>query len=155
MLLARYFAQRSYDYEAASTRLRALMEREGLPYDRGEKTYNSRLAQELAVWAVEKRGVEDIHGGLFRAYFVERKDVSDPRELIAVAASVGLDPEETEAVLTERRFRYRVDEDWALSRHLGVTGVPTFAIGGRGVVGAQPYEALEALAVEAGVPRRS
>ena len=27
----------------------------------------------------------------------------------------------------------------------GVTGVPTFVIGDRGVVGAQPYEALEQL----------
>jgi predicted DsbA family dithiol-disulfide isomerase len=27
----------------------------------------------------------------------------------------------------------------------GVTGVPTFVAGGQGVVGAQPYEALEQL----------
>ncbi|MGH8722840.1 MAG: DsbA family protein, partial [Burkholderiales bacterium] len=31
------------------------------------------------------------------------------------------------------------------SRAYGITGVPTFVAGGHGVVGAQPYEALEQL----------
>ena len=37
-----------------------------------------------------------------------------------------------------------------LSRQVGVTGVPTFVAGRYGVVGAQPYEALEALVRKAG-----
>jgi len=47
--------------------------------------------------------------------------------------------------LTERRMRAAVDADWARSRALGVTGVPTFVMGRKAVVGAQPYEALEQL----------
>ncbi len=43
-----------------------------------------------------------------------------------------------------------VDRDWARAAELGVTGVPTFLVGDRGVVGAQPYEALEQLVTEAG-----
>jgi predicted DsbA family dithiol-disulfide isomerase len=43
-----------------------------------------------------------------------------------------------------------VDEDWKLSRQIGVTGVPTFVAGRYGVVGAQPYEALEDLVRRAG-----
>jgi predicted DsbA family dithiol-disulfide isomerase len=39
--------------------------------------------------------------------------------------------------------------DRAKSREYGVTGVPTFVAGGYGVVGAQPYEALERLAKQA------
>ena len=35
-----------------------------------------------------------------------------------------------------------------------VTGVPTFVVGDRAVVGAQPYEALEKLVVEAGAELR-
>ncbi|HUG76363.1 MAG TPA: DsbA family protein, partial [Burkholderiales bacterium] len=38
------------------------------------------------------------------------------------------------------------------SRRYGVTGVPTFVIGKRGAVGAQPYEVLEQLVQEAGKP---
>jgi predicted DsbA family dithiol-disulfide isomerase len=48
-------------------------------------------------------------------------------------------------VLEKRTFKAAVDEDWKLSRQIGVTGVPTFVAGRRGVVGAQPYETLEEL----------
>jgi predicted DsbA family dithiol-disulfide isomerase len=48
-------------------------------------------------------------------------------------------------VLEERTFREAVDADWELSRRYGITGVPTFVAGRYGVVGAQPYEALEQL----------
>lgn len=155
LLLADYFANSSYDFEAASARLEALMKAEGLPYDRGDKTYNSRRAQELACWAVEAHGAEEIHDRLFRAYFAQRRDISDTQELVGIAEEAGLDPQQARGVLDERTFRHRVDDDWALSRRMGVTGVPTFAIGGQGVVGAQPYEVLESLAREAGVPPRS
>jgi predicted DsbA family dithiol-disulfide isomerase len=154
VLLADYFAGKGYDLEAADARLRELTEQEGLEYRRGERTYNSRAAQELAAWAEEVHGRGEIHDRLFRAYFVEQRDISDPDQLAAIAGEAGLDPVEARAVLEERRFRRRVDEDWQLSRRLGVTGVPTFAIGGRGVVGAQPFEALAELVRQAGVAAR-
>lgn len=72
-----------------------------------------------------------------------------------VAERAGLPAGEAREVVTERRFRDAVDFDWRRSRELGVTAVPTFVAGGRGVVGAQPYEVLERLVVEAGARRRS
>ena len=48
-------------------------------------------------------------------------------------------------MLEKRTYRAAVDADWKLSREYGITGVPTFVVGRRGVVGAQPYEALEQL----------
>jgi predicted DsbA family dithiol-disulfide isomerase len=48
-------------------------------------------------------------------------------------------------VLEKRTYQAAVDADWEKSRQYGVTGVPTFVAGGQGVVGAQPYEALEQL----------
>ena len=47
--------------------------------------------------------------------------------------------------LAEEADQQVIDEHWAKSREYGVTGVPTFVIGSLGVVGAQPYEALEDL----------
>src|SRR5262249_56030402 len=41
------------------------------------------------------------------------------------------------------------DDDWELPRRYGITGVPTFVIDRYGVVGAQPYEALEGLVQKA------
>ena len=52
-------------------------------------------------------------------------------------------------VLERRTFKTAVDDDWALSRRYGITGVPTFVAGRYGVVGAQPYEALEKLVEKA------
>ena len=48
-------------------------------------------------------------------------------------------------VIEKRTHKAAVDADWEKSRQYGVTGVPTYVFGDRGVVGAQPYEALEEL----------
>src|SRR5262249_21495382 len=86
-----------------------------------------------------------LHDALFRAYFVDAKDISRIDVLLEIAASVGLPMEAAREVLEKRTFKAAVDADWALSRQYGVTGVPTFVVGRPGVVGAQPYEMLERL----------
>lgn len=141
--LEELFAGRGMDLEAMYERMKGLMEEEGLEYGQRTHTYNSRLAQELALWADSQPGFEAIHMALYRAYFVDRKNVGDIDVLVDIAAGVGLDAEEARAVLTERRFSQAIDEHWHHSRGVGVTGVPTFVAGGYGVVGAQPYESLE------------
>jgi predicted DsbA family dithiol-disulfide isomerase len=108
-------------------------------------TYNSRLAQELGKWADTQPGGEAIHDALFRAYFVEALDISQPAVLLDIAERAGLSRDGAREVLEQRTFKAAIDEDWALSRQYGITGVPTFVAGRFGVVGAQPYEALEAL----------
>jgi predicted DsbA family dithiol-disulfide isomerase len=65
--------------------------------------------------------------------------------LLEIVEQVGLPREAAREVLEKRTFKEAVDADWALSREYGITGVPTFVAGRFGVVGAQPYEALEAL----------
>ena len=140
--LEELFRGRNVDMQAAQTRLQALMEAEGLPYRSRTHTYNSRLAQEVAKWAETKPGGEAVHDALFKAYFADGRNIGDSAVLVDVARSVGLPADEAAAALRERRYRTGVDADWAKSREYGVTGVPTFVAGGRGVVGAQPYEAL-------------
>lgn len=142
------------DIAAKHARMSKLMEAEGLAYAQRTHTYNSRLAQELGVWAETQPDGHKIHDALYKAYFVERRNVGDIEVLVDVATSVGLPADEARAVLEERRFKDAVDADWAKSRQYGVTGVPTFVAGGMGVVGAQPYEVLERLMDEAGGTRR-
>jgi predicted DsbA family dithiol-disulfide isomerase len=143
------------DVRAAQTRMMALMEAEGLPYGTRTRTYNSRLAQEVAKWAETKPGGEAIHDALFKAYFVDGRNIGDSAVLVDVARSVGLPADEAEDVLRERRYRAGVDADWGKSREYGVTGVPTFVSGGHGVVGAQPYEVLEQLLRQGNAPSRT
>jgi predicted DsbA family dithiol-disulfide isomerase len=121
------------------------MDAEGLPYGERTHTYNSRLAQELGKWADTQPGGETFHDAMFRAYFVEARDISQPAVLLEIAAQAGLPIEAAREVFEKRTFKEAVDRDWELSRRYGITGVPTFVMGDRGVVGAQPYEVLEQL----------
>ncbi len=148
--LEQLFAGRGMDLDAMYARMKGLMDEEGLPYGQRTHTYNSRLAQELGKWADSQPGGEAIHDALYRAYFVDAVNVGDIDTLLKIAGDVGLDVEAARTVLESRSFSDAVDEDWALSRQYGVTGVPTFVAGRQGVVGAQPYEALEQLLKEAG-----
>jgi predicted DsbA family dithiol-disulfide isomerase len=141
------------DIKAKNTRMKGLMEAEGLPYNERSHTYNSRLAQEIGLWAETQPSGSAIHDKFFEAYFVDRRNVGDVEVIIDVVKSVGLDEQEARAVLTERRFKSAVDADWEKSRNYGVTGVPTFVSNGRGLVGAQPYEALQQLVGDAGADR--
>lgn len=139
------FAGRDIDIEAMYSRMKKLMDEEGLAYGRRTHTYNSRLAQELGKWADTQPGGEAIHDALYKAYFVDGRNIADAEVLVDVAASVGLPVEDARQVLMNRTFSAAIDEDWQKSRDYGVTGVPTFVAGGYGVVGAQPYEVLERL----------
>jgi predicted DsbA family dithiol-disulfide isomerase len=140
--LAELFAGRNYDIDKRQAEMRARMAAEGLPYGNRTMTFNSRLAQELGKWADTQPGGEKIHDALFKAYFVDGKNIGDAGELVRIATSVGLDENSAREVIEKRTFKAAVDEDWAKSRAYGITGVPTFVAGGYGVVGAQPYEAL-------------
>ena len=153
--LLELFGNGPEDIKAKYTRMKGLMEAEGLPYSERSHTYNSRLAQEIGTWAETQSGGNSIHDKIFEAYFVDCRNVSDVEVLIDVVKSVGLDEQEARAVLAERRFKDAVDADWAKSRSYGVTGVPTFVCNGQGLVGAQPYETLQQLMAEVGAVRRN
>lgn len=148
--LADLFAGRNVDRKAMHAQMKARMDAEGLPYGERTMTYNSRLSQELGKWADTQPGGEAIHDALFRAYFVDARDISQPAVLLEIVKQVGLPVEAARDVLEKRTFKAAVDADWKLSRDYGITGVPTFVAGRYGVVGAQPYEALVQLVRKVG-----
>ena len=140
--------------EAQQAQMRGLMEQEGLPYGQRTHTYNSRLAQEIGAWADTQKGGEVMHDALYKAYFVETKNIGDPDVLLEIVEANGLSVEDARKVLEERTFKDVVDEDWQKSRQYGVTGVPAFVAAGHGVVGAQPYETIEKFLESVGATER-
>ena len=152
--LEQLFAGRGLDIPRMQADMAARMRAEGLEYGDRTMTCNSRRAQELACWAATQPVGEAIHLALFVAYFVEGVNLAVVDRLVDIAARVGLDPDAARRILEARQFRAAVSADWQRSRQLGVTGVPTYVAGGKGVVGAQPYEVLEQLVQEAGAQKR-
>jgi predicted DsbA family dithiol-disulfide isomerase len=129
------------------------MDSEGLPYNAERNmSYNSRLAQELSKWAESKGKGEEIHSALFRAYFVDVKNIGKVEPLVETAEAVGLPADEAADVLSSRRFRQAVDDDWRRCAAYGVNAVPTFLAGRYMMVGAHPYDSLEQLIQKAAEP---
>ncbi len=142
------------EMQARQAQMKGLMDQEGLPYGHRTHTYNSRLAQEIGAWADTQEGGEVMHDALYKAYFVDAKNIGEPDILLEIVEANGLSVEEARQVLEQRSFKDAVDEDWRKSHQYGVTGVPTFVASGHGVVGAQPNETLEKFLESVGVEKK-
>jgi predicted DsbA family dithiol-disulfide isomerase len=154
LTLEELFAGRSIDINKMMLRLKQVADELGLPLGERKKTYNSRLGQELAKWAESKGKGDSFHEAVFRAYFVDGKNIGRVDELVSLAKSVDLPEKEARSVLESRPFKEAVDDDWSRSRALGITGVPTFVVDHQAIVGAQPYEVLDEFLKTCGVKRR-
>ena len=153
LALQELYAGRGVDINQVLRRLKQVADELGLPLGERKRTYNSRRAQEMAKWAESKGKGDRFDEAVFRTYFVDGRNIGKVDELAAIAKTVGLSEKEARGVLESRTFREAVDADWERSRALGITGVPTFVIGQRGVVGFQSYEALERFLIDCGVKK--
>jgi predicted DsbA family dithiol-disulfide isomerase len=148
------FAGRRIDIPKMLKRLEQTAQSLGLPFGERRMSFNSRRAQEAAKWAESRGKADAFHNAVFRAYFVDGKNLHEIETLAAAAESVGLQAGELEEVIRNKTFKTAVDQDWLRPHHLGITAVPTFRLNGETLVGAQPYEQLAALLATQGVPSR-
>ena len=143
------------DLERMRRRLAQAAEKYGVPFQGAERLYNTRLAQELALWAAaERRGGEFLQA-VYRAYFVEGKNISSPAVLARTAGSVGLSEGRAAEILEMRTFSQAVDADWALSEGERVRVVPTLILDGDRLTGAQSHGALVEFLEKHGVGKRA
>jgi predicted DsbA family dithiol-disulfide isomerase len=142
------------DIPSAMARLKKVAKELDLPWGERKKTYNSRLAQELSKWAEAKGKGDEYHDAVFRAYFVDGKNIAKTDVLMGLVKVVGLPENEAREVLQMRTFKESVDSDWALVDKMGISSVPTFVLNHQTLVGAQPYEVLEQFLWENGVKRK-
>ena len=76
LTLERLFADYPVDIEKMMHQLKKTAAGLGLPFGNREKTYNSRLAQELGLWAETMNKGEEFHLAAFKAYFVDGKNIA-------------------------------------------------------------------------------
>ena len=130
------------DIDAMLSRLKGVAVELGLPFGERSHTYNSRRAQELGKWAEEEGQGEPFHQAVYRAYFVEGKNIARPEVLAELAAGLGLDAEQALQVLADGSYAAAVNVDWQRAGELGVTAVPTVVCKDRQLVGFQQYESF-------------
>lgn len=152
--LAELFRTQQPQIEAMIERLRLTAENLGLPFGERTRTYNSRLAQELGLWAEECKLGDQFHMGAFKAYFADGLNLAKEEVLTTLAGDIGLDTKKAVTVLKTRSYRDAVDRDWQRSRDLGIRAVPTFVMNTNQLVGAQPYQALVEMVEQQGVLKR-
>jgi predicted DsbA family dithiol-disulfide isomerase len=152
--LEELFAGRPVSIDQMKARLKQVADELGLPLGERERTYNSRLAQELGKWAESQGKGDEFHNAVFCAYFVDGKNIGKIDKLVELAESVNLPGKEAKEVLETRSFKEAVDMDWVRAHKMGVTAVPTFVVNQQAIVGAQPYEALKQLMKAGNVKKR-
>ncbi|WP_417208756.1 DsbA family oxidoreductase [Antarctobacter sp.] len=103
------------------------------------KTPNTVDAHRLIHWAGIEGRQTPVVSALFRAYFVEGRDIGDAEVLADVADDQGMDASLILRLLRSDEDRKEIVERDAAARGMGITSVPTFIVAGRHAVpGAQP-----------------
>ena len=140
--LERKFGGRSAEIYA---RISAVGAEVGIPFafDRVARQPNTLAAHSLIALAGDA-GLQDVLvEALFRAYFVDGRDLTANETLSAVACEAGLAKDRVDACVTSARVRERVRAEDAQARRIGMEGVPFFLFNRRRAVsGAQDPEVL-------------
>jgi predicted DsbA family dithiol-disulfide isomerase len=112
-------------------------------FDRIEIAANTLDAHRLVRWAGEAGKQDAVVEALFRANFLEGRNIGDHAVLADIAGTAGMDRAQVEARLASDQDRREVEAEIHSAQKIGVTGVPTYIIANRyGVVGAPPPETL-------------
>jgi predicted DsbA family dithiol-disulfide isomerase len=78
---------------------------------------------------------------IFKAHFIEFKNIDDIDTLVELGISIGLDADGIREVITSNEYREAVKYDIYEAQQLGVRGVPFFVFNNQfGISGAQPLE---------------
>ncbi len=120
----------------------------GFDFDRIARQPNTRNAHRLVAWAQQSGDAAALVEGLFRAFFVEGRSLSDASELAAIAESAGFDRAAARELLASEGLRADVDAEYREAQAAGIGAVPFFIFNGRvAVSGAHdPPTLLEAIA---------
>lgn len=95
-------------------------------FDRIRRTPNTCDAHRLLRYAGAEGSADAMMEALFRAYFIDGRDIGDRAVLAAIAGEVGLDADEAGAFLASPAEREQVLAEDRGARRLGISAVPCF-----------------------------
>ena len=119
---------------------------DGIQFQFGKvaRAINTVDSHRLLLWVGQTVGHDkqwELASALFKAHFVDSKNLNDLGDLLEVTTAVGLDSETVKAFLESGDLRLEVSESQNLAAKFGVQGVPFFIFDRKYVLsGAQPLE---------------
>lgn len=112
-------------------------------FEKIKRTPNTLQSHRLLRLAAATGDQDAVLEGLFRAYFLEGRDVGDRAVLTEIGAAAGLDRRKTAGFLGSDTDTDTVLSEDVLARRAGINGVPCFIFNGRfALSGAQEPEAF-------------
>jgi predicted DsbA family dithiol-disulfide isomerase len=108
-------------------------------FEKVARTPNTFAAHRLVWYAAQQAKQDEVVEALFRAYFLEGKDIGDLKTLTHAAAEAGLERVKADTFLASEKGAAEVKAEEAVGRRLGISGVPYFVFNGTvSISGAQP-----------------
>ncbi|MBB94013.1 MAG: polyketide biosynthesis protein [Rhodobacteraceae bacterium] len=110
-------------------------------FDAMERTPNTMDAHRLIHWGGIEGKQQGVVDALFKAYFVDGRDIGSHDVLADIADGLGMDASVVLRLLASDADRDLIQRRDAHSREMGITSVPTFIVANsHAVPGAQPTE---------------
>lgn len=106
---------------------------------------NAELAAVAARCAAKDGKYLEMHDKLFEMQEEWSQESSAESTFVSYAGELGLSTAGFESCLADEAVITKVQNDAELAAQIGASGTPTFIINGKLIVGAQPYNAFEAV----------
>ena len=129
--------------EMVMANVKQLADEDGLTFKLSDKLPNSQLALFISEFAKKNGKFDKFHKLVFDYYWKEGKDIGDLSLLLDLAESIGLNRAEILNYIKSDEPINKLKEASLELGRCGINGVPTFFIGDRVVIGAQPYEVFQ------------
>ena len=111
-------------------------------YDLVQAT-NTKAAHRL-LKLVDEKHKKALNEALYHAYFIEGKNLSDPKDLSVIAQEFGIAPMDVEALFNTDIQQNELENDVIEARTLRIAGVPFFLFeDGTSIKGAQPISVFK------------
>lgn len=119
-----------------------MAEAEGLEYQMDDtKVANAMDAHQLIQLAKTVGKGDQVEERLFKAYFMEGKNIADMDVLVDLGEDVGIEAAQVRESLEKDEFTDSIRQDIRESQQIGVRGVPFFVFDNQyAISGAQPVE---------------
>jgi predicted DsbA family dithiol-disulfide isomerase len=140
MKTAKYFP--NYDMKRMKNHIENFGKDVGMKLN-GDILANSKLSLAANEFAKEKGKFNEFHEAIFKANFEDGENIGDINVLLTIAQNIGLNKKELSQYLKDQENLNAIDESSAQAKKLGITGVPSFIINNKMVVGAQSSEVLK------------